>query len=200
MHVCLYICLFIRYLIDQFINTSSNIRTDKYGGSIENRCRFALEIVDAIVDAIGADRTSIRFSPWSDCLDMKDDTPYETWGYLVEQLQAKHPNLAYIHFIEPRDDFGRTTKDTVNTLDPFRKVWKGPFISAGGYTTNPELAFKVAEETGNLIAFGRTFIANPDLVERLKNGYPLNRYDRNTFYVDTKEGYIDYPFYTSSSV
>lgn len=159
------------YLLDQFINTSSNKRTDEYGGPIENRCRFTLEVVDAVTKAIGAERVGIRFSPWSEFQDMADDTPYDTWGYLVSQLQEKHSDMAYLHMIEPRDDFSRKTKnDTVNSLDPFRKIWKGVFISAGGYTTNPELAKKVAEETGNLVAIGRAFIANPDIVERLRNG------------------------------
>ncbi|KAI8143796.1 hypothetical protein BJV82DRAFT_668239 [Fennellomyces sp. T-0311] len=184
------------YLIDQFINTSCNKRTDEYGGSIENRARFCLKIVDAVVEAIGEERTAIRFSPWSEFLGMEDETPYETWGYLVNQLEQRHPRMAYIHFIEPRDDFSRKTKDdTVNSLDPFRKLWSGPFISAGGYTTKPELAAQVADSTGNLIAFGRSFIANPDLVLRLKHGWPLNKYIRDLFYKGGDKGYIDYPFY-----
>lgn len=188
------------YLIDQFINTSSNKRTDEYGGSIENRTRFCLEVVDAVVAAVGAERVGIRLSPWSEFQDMADETPYETWGYIASQLQARHPNMAYLHFIEPRDDFSRKTKnDTVNSLDPFRKAWKGPFISAGGYTTHPELATKIADETGNLIAIGRAFIANPDIVERLKNGWPLNKYNPQTFYGGDHVGYTDYPFYDQTS-
>lgn len=131
---------------------------------------------------------------------MADDTPYETWGYLVSQLQEKHPDLAYVHMIEPRDDFSRKTQnDTVNSLDPFRKIWKGVFMSAGGYTTKPELATQVADATGNLIAIGRAFIANPDLVDRLKNGWPLNKYNRETFYTHDAVGYTDYPFYEASA-
>ncbi|KAG2227077.1 hypothetical protein INT45_003807 [Circinella minor] len=183
------------YLIDQFLNTSSNFRTDQYGGSIENRGRFALEVVKAVSDAIGAERVGIRLSPWSEFQDMKDDTPYETWGYLIEQLQKNHSDLAFVHMIEPRDDFSRKTRnDTVNTLDPFRAVWKGSFISAGGYTTKPELATEVADKTGNLIAIGRAFIANPDIVYRLKNSIPLTKYNRDTFYTPGPVGYTDYPF------
>ncbi|KAJ8657244.1 hypothetical protein O0I10_007060 [Lichtheimia ornata] len=186
------------YLLDQFINTSSNKRTDEYGGPIENRTRFTLEVVDAVTNAIGAERVGIRFSPWSEFQDMVDEIPYDTWGYLVSQLQEKHSDMAYIHMIEPRDDFSRKTKnDTANTLDPFRKVWKGAFISAGGYTTNPALAQKVAEETGNLVAIGRAFIANPDIVERLRNGWPLTKYNRDTFYSPGAVGYTDYPFYSA---
>ncbi|KAI8877775.1 FMN-linked oxidoreductase [Backusella circina FSU 941] len=184
------------YLLDQFINTSSNKRTDIYGGSIENRTRFSLEVVDAVVDAIGAERTGIRFSPWSGFQDMKDDTPYETWGHLAQSLQANHPNLSYVHMVEPRSNFiAGPNKATEDSLDPFRKAWKGTFISAGGYTSNTKLAFEVAEETGNLIAFGRTYIANPDLVERIRNDAPLNEYNRATFYGGGAVGYTDYPFY-----
>ncbi|KAG2199240.1 hypothetical protein INT47_010615 [Mucor saturninus] len=184
------------YLLDQFINTSCNNRTDIYGGSIENRCRFPLEVVDTVVEAVGAERTAIRFSPWSEFQDMKDDTPYETWGYLCKSLQEKHSDLAFVDFIEPRADFcvDVYTKQA-DTLEPFRQTWKGPMISAGGFTFNTERAFEVAEKTGNMIGFGRLFIANPDLVERLRNGWPLNKYNRDTFYTNSAEGYTDYPFY-----
>ncbi|KAL1928164.1 hypothetical protein VTP01DRAFT_3080 [Rhizomucor pusillus] len=184
------------HLLDQFINTSSNKRTDEYGGSIENRSRLCLQVLDAIVAAVGAEeRIGIRLSPWCEIHDMEDETPYETWGYIVRELQARYPNLAYLHFIEPRDDFARKTKNEKDSLDYFRVIWKGVFVSSGGYTTHPELATKVADETGNLIAFGRSFIANPDLPLRLKNSWPLNKYDRNTFYTNTEVGYTDYPFY-----
>ena len=126
---------------------------------------------------------------------MKDDTPYATWGYVIEQLQKNHSDLSFVHMIEPRDDFSRKTRnDTVNTLDPFRAVWKGPFISAGGYTTKPELATEIANKTGNLIAIGRAYIANPDIVYRLKNSIPLNKYNRDTFYTPGPVGYTDYSF------
>ncbi|OAD72716.1 hypothetical protein PHYBLDRAFT_133910 [Phycomyces blakesleeanus NRRL 1555(-)] len=185
------------YLIDQFINTSSNIRTDQYGGSIENRTRFALEVVEGVSKAIGEERTAIRLSPWSGFQDMKDDTPYETWGYLVNQLQERHPRLAYLHFIEPRDQFINDGNPTADRGDaPFRKAWKGPFITAGGYTTTPKRAFETTEKLENtLVAFGRSFIANPDLPLRLKNDWPLNKYDRSTFYTSGSVGYTDYPYY-----
>ncbi|KAI8145276.1 hypothetical protein BJV82DRAFT_555901 [Fennellomyces sp. T-0311] len=180
-------------LIDQFINSTSNKRTDEYGGSIENRARFALEIEQSISASIGPERVGFRFSPWGGQGDVGDDTPYATWGYILEKL---NPKLAYVHFVEPRDDAVRQSPDWENSLDPFRKIWKGPFISAGGYTNNTDLIKSVAEETGNLIAIGRAYIANPDLVERLKHGWPLNKYNRDTFYTTGPVGYIDYPFYT----
>ncbi|KAL0082465.1 12-oxo-phytodienoic acid-like protein [Phycomyces blakesleeanus] len=192
------------HLIDQFINTSSNVRTDKYGGSIENRTRFALEIIESVSKAIGEERTAIRLSPWSGFQDAEDDTPYETWGYLVNQLQERHPKLAYLHFIEPRDDLvnsvypeaDRTEVVENDSIEPFRKAWKGPFITAGGYTTTPKRAFETTEKLENtLVAFGRSFIANPDLPLRLKNDWPLNKYDRSTFYTSGSVGYTDYPYY-----
>ncbi|KAI9018470.1 hypothetical protein CLU79DRAFT_847113 [Phycomyces nitens] len=193
------------FLVDQFINSSSNLRTDHYGGSIENRARFTLEVVQSISEAIGEERTAIRFSPWSGFQDVEDATPYETWGYIVDQLQERHPKLAYLHFIEPRDDLilnhipGIDRSDIMknDTVEPFQKAWKGPFITAGGYTTTPKRAFETAEGSDNtLVAFGRTFIANPDLPERLKNDWPLNDYNRSTFYGGSSVGYTDYPFYS----
>ncbi|ORX48268.1 FMN-linked oxidoreductase [Hesseltinella vesiculosa] len=185
------------YLIDQFINTSSNERTDEYGGSIENRARLALEAVDAVVDAIGAKKVAIRLSPWSDFQDMKDDTPVETWSYITQQLQDKHADLAYIHYVEAREGGHHDVElENHESLDPFRQIWKGPFITAGGYT-DPKKAIKTIEENpNNLLAFGRLFIANPDLPERIRNDWPLNKYHRPTFYSHEAEGYVDYPFYT----
>lgn len=180
------------YLIDQFINSSSNKRTDIYGGSIENRSRFALEAVDAVVEAVGAERTAIRFSPGNSYQDMGDDTVVDTWSYLTSQLQERHPDLAYIHFMEA-DAF---IKDKlVDTLEPYRKLWKGPFITANGYSGVPEQAIEIAEKTGDLIAFGRAFIANPDLPERLRQNQELNQADYSTFYTNEAAGYTDYPFY-----
>jgi 2,4-dienoyl-CoA reductase-like NADH-dependent reductase (Old Yellow Enzyme family) len=184
------------YLLDQFVNSTTNKRTDEYGGSIENRTRFSLEVVDAIVNAIGAERTAIRLSPNGRVQGMLDESPVETWGYLTTQLQNKYPNMAYLHFIEARSDFHSDSKvNTVDTLDPYRAIWKGPFISAGGFSTAHEHAVELAENTNNLIAFGRAFIANPDLPERIRNKYAFNKYNRNTFYTHDNVGYTDYPYH-----
>ncbi|KAI8647390.1 hypothetical protein BD408DRAFT_378724 [Parasitella parasitica] len=184
------------YLLDQFVNSSTNKRTDEYGGSTENRGRLTLEIVDSIVAAIGADRTAIRFSPNGSVQGMKDEDPVKTWGYLTTQLQKNHPSLAYLHFIEARSDFAVDGKvNTVDTLDHYRQLWEGPFITAGGFSTAIKHSVELAEKTGNLIAFGRAFIANPDLPERIKNEYNLNNYNRKTFYTHDAIGYTDYPFY-----
>lgn len=177
------------YLLDQFINTSSNRRGDSYGGSIENRTRFSMEAIDAVAKAIGDDRTSVKFSPFAGYHDMKDDTPVATWSYLVQQLEKNHPNLAYLHFVEPRVDLMKDNlsleEDDVEaaTLDPFRSLWSGPFVSAGNYTHSIQLAYDRAENSPkNLVAVGRAFISNPDLVERFRNHWNLTPYDRATFY------------------
>lgn len=182
------------YLLDQFINTCSNNRTDKYGGSIQNRCRFTIEVVEAVTNAIGAERTGIRLSLFSDYEHMEDDTPTATWGYITKVLQARFPDLAYVHFVEPQTSvFDDCNKETKHSLDVFRNIWKGPLISGGGYTYSIQAAIDTASRIGNLISFGRLFVANPDLVERIRNDWPLNTYDRNTFYTNHAKGYTDYP-------
>lgn len=104
--------------------------------------------------------------------------------------------MIHLHFIEARSDFRSDSKvNTVDTLDPYRKIWKGPFITAGGFSTALEHGVQLGERTGNLIAFGRAFIANPDLPERIRNRFGLNKYNRDTFYTHTAVGYTDYPFY-----
>ncbi|CAO3577325.1 unnamed protein product [Absidia cylindrospora] len=191
------------YLLDQFINTSSNKREDNYGGSIENRTRFSLAVVDAVAKAIGDEKTAVRYSPWSGFQDMKDDTPVATWSHITQELEKNHPNLAYLHFTEPRinimGDSPVDTQDKADTLDPFRSIWSGPFISAGNYTYDPKSAYDRAETSpNNLVAVGRAFIANPDLVERFRNHWKLTPYDRSTFYSPGPVGYIDYPFYNAT--
>ncbi|EIN03581.1 FMN-linked oxidoreductase [Punctularia strigosozonata HHB-11173 SS5] len=187
------------YLIDQFTQSNSNQRTDVYGGSIENRSRFALEIVDGVSKAIGAEKVGFRVSPWSPFQDMRMPDPIPQFSHLVSALRSAHPNLAYLHVVEPRIS-GSNDKDP-STYDPteesndfLRKIWKGkPIISAGGYTR--ESALEHSEKTGELVAFGRHFIANPDLVERFTRNIPLNKYDRSTFYaVMSPVGYVDQPF------
>ncbi|CAO3636372.1 unnamed protein product [Mucor hiemalis] len=188
------------YLIDQFINSSSNRRTDIYGGSIENRARFALEVVDAVAGAIGSEKTAIRFSPGEKYLSVEDETEVETYSYLTSKIQNEFPNLSYLHFVQARveNHSGDIPRNPPNTLTPYRKIWKGPFISAGGYSTSTQYAIDLAEETGDLIAFGRAFIANPDLPERLYSNWSLNHYDRSTFLTHDGHGYIDYPFYNEA--
>lgn len=186
------------YLSEQFMKSSTNKRTDEYGGSIEKRCRFTLEVVDAMVEAVGAEKVGIRLSPFADFLDAVDDTPYATYVYLIEQLNKR--KLAYVHMIEGRITAAAKQEDLVTdhephrqTLDPFRKVWDGLFLAAGGYTAKSG-AEAIASGHADLIVYGRWWLANPDLPKRFKLGAPLNKYDRATFYSPGMEGYLDYPY------
>lgn len=187
------------YLVDQFLQDVSNQRTDGYGGSVEARSRFAFETVDAIVNAVGPTRTAIRLSPWSPFLDMGMKDPIPQFSHLVSTLKERHPNLAYLHLVEPQID-GNTDRSTTahESNDFIRAIWKPlPLIVAGGYTR--ETALKTAEDNGELVAFGRFYISNPDLPFRLKEDIPLTPYNRETFYIPgdregTEIGYIDYPF------
>ncbi|PVF97963.1 putative NADPH2 dehydrogenase chain OYE2 [Serendipita vermifera] len=184
------------YLIDQFIQDVCNTRTDEYGGSIENRARFALDVTRAVTSAVGEDRTGIRLSPWSEFGDMRMKEPIPTFEYLIQELHDRFPQLAYIHLVEPRiagDKDARSPEVKVDSNDFAKKIWgERPYISAGGYT--PERAVKRVEDYGGLVAFGRLFLANPDLPERIKRGVPLNAPNRKTFYTSGSIGYIDYPF------
>ncbi|KAJ7793870.1 hypothetical protein B0H14DRAFT_3093905 [Mycena olivaceomarginata] len=189
------------YLIDQFLQDVSNRRTDEYGGSVENRTRFALEVVDAIVAVVGAERTAIRFSPWSPFQDMGMTDPIPTFSYIISQLAAHHPTLAYIHLVEPRIS-GNTTCDADKiekheSNDMLCALWAPrPVVRAGGYSR--EGAIKAAEgREKTLVAFGsRTF----QLV--WSKNIPLNPFERATFYLvgeDSPRGYTDYAFATGTA-
>jgi N-ethylmaleimide reductase len=176
------------YLVDQFLRDGTNKRTDAYGGSIENRARLALEVVDAIVNVLGKRKVGIRLSPVTPSNDASDSDPQPLFEYLVSELDRR--GIAFIHVIEgatqgPRDnmpfDYAR-----------LRKLFKGAYIGNNGYTRASAIE-AVAEGRVDLVAFGRAFIANPDLVERLRRDAPLNEPDRATFYGGGAEGYTDYP-------
>ncbi|GAQ90493.1 12-oxophytodienoic acid reductase 3 [Klebsormidium nitens] len=179
------------YLLDEFLKDETNHRTDEYGGPIENRCRFVLELVKAVVDRVGAGKTGIRFSPFTTYYDCSDSHPYGLFCYLLEELNKL--NLAYVHFVEPRIQ-GISEAKTADSLAPFRAVWKGTFLAAGGF--DREKAIKAIEtEHADVIVFGRHWLANPDLPRRFQLDAPLNKYDRDTFYThDPVKGYTDYPF------
>ncbi|PRW44569.1 12-oxophytodienoic acid reductase [Chlorella sorokiniana] len=185
------------YLIDQFLKDGINQRTDAYGGSVENRCRFALEVVDAVVKEIGAEKTGIRLSPFGGFLSAQDSDPVGSVSYLLEQLNKY--NLAWVHLVEPRvaGNVDLPADQIKESLAPFRKVYKGPLIVAGGHTaaTGGEA---VGSGAADLVCYGRHFIANPDLPRRFRLGAPLNKYDRNTFYTQGEEGYLDYPYLEES--
>ncbi|BGP56253.1 hypothetical protein JCM8202v2_003867 [Rhodotorula sphaerocarpa] len=189
------------YLLDQFLQSVSNNRTDEYGGSIENRARFPLEVAKAVCDAIGADRVGIRLSPYSSFQDMKMksiEEIKETFSYFVKELRDRHPEMAYIHCVESRIA-GNTTVDAdqAETLDFLHDIWAPrPFLIAGGF--DAESAPKAADKYENtVVVVGRYFISNPDLVRRVREGIPLAPYNRDTFYLygpDKTEGYTDYDF------
>jgi N-ethylmaleimide reductase len=181
------------YLLDQFLQDGSNIRTDNYGGSIENRARFLLQVVDAVVSVWGKDRVGVRLSPYGSFNDMKDSDPIALFSYVLSELSKR--SIAYVHLIEPRATSAggndSVDQNAPSTSDLFRDKFSGVFISAGGYT--PELA-KIAVESGQVdaVAFGRWYISNPDLPNKIKNNLALTRYDRATFYGGGEKGYTDY--------
>ena len=176
------------YLLDQFAKDGANKRADIYGGSIENRARLMLEVAKAVAAEAGAERTGIRISPVTPSNDISDSNPQPLFDYIVDRLNAL--KLIFIHVIEgatggPRDiapfDYGS-----------LRKRFKGAYIANNGYDLT--LANKaLAANEADLIAFGKLFISNPDLVERFKRGAPLNAFDKATFYGGGAKGYTDYP-------
>ncbi|KAF2767122.1 12-oxophytodienoate reductase [Teratosphaeria nubilosa] len=206
------------YLLDQFLHDNVNQRTDAYGGSVQNRCRFVLEVIEAVTEAVGAERVGIRLSPFNFFQDTRDSDPLAHWTYLcgrIANLADRH-RPAYVHMIEPRFDevldeqakmdalpaCGKNgaEKDngkTVNSLVPFRQILKEggiKFLAAGNFDRDNAVP-KLEADNADAIVMGRWFIANPDLPRRLAEGLMLNKYDRTTFYAadPPQKGYTDYP-------
>ncbi|KAL2513360.1 12-oxophytodienoate reductase 2 [Abeliophyllum distichum] len=180
------------YLIDQFFKDQVNDRTDQYGGSLENRCRFALEIVEAVTKEVGAYRVGIRLSPFANFMEATDSNPKALGLYMAEALNKF--GLLYCHMVEPRMRTVLEKMECTHSLLPMRKAFKGTFIAAGGYDREDGNK-ALAENRADLIAYGRFFLANPDLPRRFALNAPLNPYNRATFYVpDPVTGYTDYPF------
>ncbi|KAF2115655.1 hypothetical protein BDV96DRAFT_492582 [Lophiotrema nucula] len=182
------------YLIDQFIQDNVNQRTDQYGGSIENRNRFAVEVTKAVVDAVGADRTGIRLSPFSTFQGMRMKDPVPQFTDLVSKLDAF--GLAYVHLVESRIS-GNADVESSDSLDSLFHAFHGPILAAGGF--KPDSARRLVDEEYKerdvVVVFGRYFIANPDLPYRLEKGIEFTKYDRDTFYNAKEErGYTDYSF------
>ena len=176
------------YLLDQFAKDGANKRTDAYGGSIENRARLMLEVSKAVASAAGADRTGIRISPVTPANDISDSNPQPLFDHIVDQLSAL--KLVYIHVIEGATGGPRDIAPF--DYDSLRKRFSGAYIANNGYDF--KLATDILEKNkADLIAFGKPFISNPDLVERLKLGAPLNDFDKATFYGGGAKGYTDYP-------
>jgi NADPH2 dehydrogenase len=182
------------YLPDQFLHANSNVRDDEYGGSIENRARFMLEIIDALIEAIGADRVGVRLSPWGTYGSVDYGvSPIAQWSYVVIELERRArqgDQLAFIHVVEPRVN-GATDNDViVGSNDFIRQIWTGILIRAGNMI--PVAEEETEKDPTLLVALGRYFISNPDVVERLESNTPLTKYNRATFYGNDAVGYTDY--------
>ncbi len=184
------------YLIDQFLQDNSNRRMDAYGGSVENRTRFLLDVVEAVTAVWGADRVGVRIGPSNKFGGMGDSAPNVTFPYVARALARFR--LAYLHVIEPRVT-GNVSDDAQQpvTAGQLRPLFGGPVIAAGGFDATGAEAI-LAKRDADLVAFGRHFLANPDLPERLRRNLPLNPYDRATFYYGETKGYTDYPVYEAA--
>ncbi len=180
------------YLLDQFLHDSSNQRTDEYGGSIANRARLLLEVINTVIDVWGSDRVGVRLSPTGTFGTMSDRDPMALFTYVVQQLDRS--NLAYLHIIEPRVAGNETVANPDMTMSThyFRTIYSGTIISAGGHdlATGEQT---IEDGDADLVAYGRLYISNPDLPQRFATGQPLNPYDRSTFYGGGEVGYTDYP-------
>ena len=184
------------YLLDQFLEDTSNRRTDRYGGSIANRARFLLEVTDAVISVFGPGRVGIRITPSGEFNEMGDSNPDALFGYLAARLNEY--DLAWLHVVEPRI-VGDHSKNGAAKLPPIaaaniRRIFKGTLIAAGGFDRESAEAL-LKRGDADLIAFGRLYSANPDLPERLRRDLPLNNYDRLTFYGGDARGCNDYPIY-----
>ena len=183
------------YLLDQFINSSTNRRTDAYGGPIENRMRLLMEVVEAVSDVWGQDRVGVRLSPLGTFNDMGDDEPEATFSPSPKTL-SDH-SLAYLHIINPAI-VGAIEKGiepdpgALRMLELMRERYRGTLIIAGGFDQETAEAW-LQQGKADLIAFGRKFLANPDLPERFRSGASLNADDPSTYYGGGAKGYTDYP-------
>lgn len=187
------------HLIDHFLQDNSNKRTDRYGGSIENRARLLFEVAEALVSVWGPNRVGVRVAPSGTFNGMADSDPRALFRYVAERLNGL--NLAYLHVIEPRIKGGELIAEGMGPVaaQELGQIFNGPVIAAGGFEPDAAEA-AVASGVASLIAFGRHFIANPDLPKRIELGLPLNHYDRSTFYGFDARGYTDYPTYEASEL
>lgn len=187
------------YLPDQFLQDGSNHRNDAYGGPIENRARFTLEVLEALVAVWGGERVALRISPSGQFGSMSDSNPNATFAYLAQAINRF--GLAYLHIVEPRvrgaDDFELNVPAVASQA--LRDVFNGPILAAGGFNRDSAEQI-IAAGDADLVAFGRLFISNPDLPERLRSGVALNAYNRDTFYGGGAEGYVDYSFFNQEIV
>ncbi|KAJ0975063.1 hypothetical protein J5N97_017028 [Dioscorea zingiberensis] len=175
-----------------FMKESANDRTDEYGGDLENRCRFPLQLVEAVVNEIGGGRVGMRLTPFMDFMDCWELDPEALGLHMVQSLN-KH-GVLYCHMIEPRMSMDEARRQTPHGLQNMRQAFNGTFIASGGYDRD-EGNKAVAEGYVDLVSYGRLFLANLDLPKRFRLKVQLNKYDRSTFYTsDPVVGYTDYPF------
>jgi N-ethylmaleimide reductase len=178
------------YLLDQFLRDGSNHRTDAYGGSIQNRARFALEVADAAIGVWGPQRVGYKLSPYFAGYSMSDSNPIETFSYVAAQLSRRH--LLYLHVTEAVAGPAVAPAGTVRATPILRKIFNGSLIVNGGYDAGSGQA-AIARGEADLVAFGVPFLANPDLPTRYRRNVGLNAPDQATFYAGEEKGYIDYP-------
>ena len=184
-------------LFEQFLLDGTNHRDDIYGGPVENRARFLFDTLDAVVSVWGPGRVAVRLSPSGTYGTMSDSDPHATFGYVAQRLNDY--DLAYVHVIEPRirGIVEQETSDADVTSKDIRRLYKGIIIAAGGFTGESAEQI-IVDGHADLVAFGRMFISNPDLPQRLRTGAPLTGYDRSTFYGGDARGYTDYASLTEA--
>ena len=181
------------YLVNQFIDSEANNRTDEYGGSIENRLRFLGEVVEAMTDAIGADRVGVRLAPFTSLNGTVDKTPVETYTAAAALLNKL--NVVYLHIAEV--DWDDAPETPAEFKPAVREAYNGTIIYAGRYNAEKG-AEAIADGIADMIGFGRPFISNPDLPNRIMNDYPLAAHDPDTLFGGAEKGLLDYPEYQAS--
>lgn len=178
------------YLLDQFLRDGTNRRTDRYGGSVDDRCRFLVDVVDELCDVWGGERVGVRLSPVNDFNDMRDSTPAVTFGRAAEHLDRA--GIGYLHVVEPEAPVPGPEGEQGDVFARIREAFGGTLMANGGYDrASAERA--VASGYAQLVSFAKKFLANPDLPRRLAEGLPLNEPDPDTFYGGDERGYTDYP-------
>ncbi|TMW60036.1 hypothetical protein Poli38472_000078 [Pythium oligandrum] len=185
------------YLLEQFLQDGINDRTDKYGGSVENRARFLFEVIEEVLKSVDSSKVGVRLSPYGKSCGQQDSDPAATYGHVFEKLNDY--DLAYAHIIEPDpvyDNNEMTPKEGATKF--FRQIYKGVYITSSGYERDSSI--KVVEAgDADIVAIGRYFISNPDLVKRFELNAPLTPWDDSTFYRTGEKGYTDYPFLSEES-
>lgn len=181
------------YLLNQFISTNTNVRTDEYGGRVENRSKFLLDVVDAVSKEAGKGKVGVRLSPTGKFNDINDEQAGATYKYIYSELEKR--DVAYLHVVEGFPGIEQSEDDD-KLVKSLRRGFKGNYIANGGY--NKKSASEVLDEGAFAVSFGRMFISNPDLPERLRNEIELTEPDQNTFYGGDERGYSDYPSISSA--